>query len=70
MRVPYLHIAERVATGTPEQVPSAYWLADRGFSVVFGGPRLKADDVIARDVEFVQRQLGLDVLVGGSSVVA
>jgi hypothetical protein len=38
-------------------------LAERGLAVVFAGPSLKADDVIARDVSFVQKALNRDVMV-------
>jgi len=44
-------------------IPCAYYMRSRGFGVIFGGPRLKADDVIARDVAYVQRALDSDVLV-------
>mmetsp|Transcript_46493 Transcript_46493/g.140862 ORF Transcript_46493/g.140862 Transcript_46493/m.140862 type:complete len:878 (-) Transcript_46493:1543-4176(-) len=42
---------------------SAYWLAERGLTVIFGGPSLKADDVIARDVAFCHESLMSDVVV-------
>lgn len=42
---------------------SAYWLPERELTVVFGGPTLKADDVIARDVTFCQETFGSDVVV-------
>jgi len=43
--------------------PSGYWLQDRGVGVVFAGPSLKADDAIARDVSYFQREFGLDCVV-------
>lgn len=42
---------------------SGYWLRERGLGVVFAGPSQKADDVIARDVAYVQSTLGRDVVV-------
>ena len=42
---------------------SGYWLPQRGLGVVFAGPSQKADDVIARDVAYVQSTLGRDVVV-------
>ena len=44
-------------------LPSAFWLERQGLAVIFAGQRLKADDVIARDVSFATRQLRTDVLV-------
>ena len=32
-----------------------YYLEDAGLSMVFAGPRMKADDVLARDVAFFER---------------
>jgi len=42
---------------------SGYWLKERGLGVVFAGPSQKADDIIARDVAYMQSTLGRDVVV-------
>mmetsp|Transcript_1842 Transcript_1842/g.2578 ORF Transcript_1842/g.2578 Transcript_1842/m.2578 type:complete len:573 (+) Transcript_1842:124-1842(+) len=41
----------------------AYWFEEHGVSVAFSGSQLKADDLIARDVQFCQETLGCNVVV-------
>mmetsp|Transcript_12701 Transcript_12701/g.23811 ORF Transcript_12701/g.23811 Transcript_12701/m.23811 type:complete len:624 (+) Transcript_12701:83-1954(+) len=36
-------------------IHTAYYLPDGGLSMVFAGPRMKADDVLARDIAFFER---------------
>lgn len=44
-------------------VPSGYYFEERGLSIIFAGKKLKADDIIVRDIPFCQRQLERDVVV-------
>lgn len=44
-------------------VPAGYYFKDRGLSIIFAGKKLKADDVIVRDIPFCQDKLNRDVVV-------
>ncbi len=44
-------------------VPAGYYFKDRGLSIIFAGKKLKADDVIVRDIPFCQDKMNRDVVV-------
>ena len=44
-------------------VPSGHYFKDRGLSIIFAGQKLKADDIIVRDIPFCQDKLQSDLVV-------